>query len=293
MNKIIAFPFEAKSREKAAEWLMLLEERTLSAAEQAEFKLWLNSSRQNLAAFEEVARVWGKMEILVGMAELFPLGSLEAEARLSVPNPKVMQSVNPGMGWIGAVAAVLLVTVSSVFVINQGDPIADIETDKQRYITEIGETETIGLEDGSIITANTDSELRVSVDEGERRIELTRGEAFFEVEHDPDRPFIVQAGNGFVRAVGTAFSVYKNGDKIEVIVTEGLVQIISNEPNVVFSDRHKPILLEAGQIAEYDETVELLENVDPQELSRQLSWKKGMLAFEGQSLEEVIDEFSR
>lgn len=281
---------------------MLLDEHSLSASEQAEFRLWLDSSRQNLVAFEEVARVWGKMDVLEGMAELFPLDFLQSEQALSTG-----QSVKTGYsakGWMGAAAAaVCVLAITSVFAFNQYGafygpldgtfyrPFTDV--DRQHYITGIGETETIGLEDGSVITANTDSELRIAVDDDERRIELTRGEAFFDVEHDPDRPFTVYAGHGYVRAIGTAFSVYNNDGVVEVIVTEGSVEIISNEPDVVFGETDKPILLESGQIAEYDKTVELLEDIDAQELSRQLFWKKGMLAFEGQSLEEVVDEFSR
>lgn len=294
MSKIVDFPSDEARLEVAGEWLILLDERALTQEEQTEFKCWLDSSRQNLTAFEEVARVWGKMEILAGMAELFPLGSLEVEQAVSENQPKSLQKTNSRARMLRVSAAIFILAITSVFMFDRHGFLIEAEVSNNHYyITEVGETETIDLEDGSVITANTDSELRVAVDEVERRIELTRGEAFFDVEHDPDRPFTVHAGNGYVRAVGTAFSVYNNDGKVEVIVTEGSVEIVSNEPDVAFGETNRPILLESGQIAEYDKTVELFEEIDPQELSRQLFWKKGMLAFEGQSLEEVVDEFSR
>lgn len=298
MSKIVDFPSDELRLEAAGEWLMLLDERALTQEEQTDFKHWLNSSRQNPVAFEEVARVWGKMEILAGMAELFPLGSLEAEQAMSEIQPAIISRsvISRSVIGLARAAGVFVLAVTSVYLFNQYGFLTEDALDHQRYITDVGETETIDLEDGSIITANTDSELRVSVGEDERRIELTRGEAYFEVAHDPDRPFTVHAGNGYVRAVGTAFSVYNNQGKVEVIVTEGSVEVVSSESESVYAiykARDKSVILESGQIAEYDDRVELYEAVDPEDISRQLFWKQGMLAFEGQSLEEVIAEFSR
>ena len=293
MSQIVDFPSDERGLEKAGEWLILLEEHALSVPEQAEFKLWLGSSRQNIAAFEEVARVWGKMEILAGMAELFPLDSLEIEQTATGDQANLMGIAAPGVRWLSAVAAILVLAITSIFGVDQYGSSIGGQVDNRLYVTGVGETETIDLEDGSVITANTNSELRIAVTEDERRIELDRGEAFFEVEQDPNRPFTVYAGKGYVRAVGTAFSVYDNGDRVEVIVTEGAVEIISNGLDALFGETDKPILLESGQIARYDETVELVEAIDPEDISRQLFWKEGMLAFEGQSLEEVVDEFSR
>ena len=242
MSNIVDFPSDEGRLEKAGNWLMLLEERSLSASEQADFKLWLDSSRQNIAAFEEVARVWGKMEILAGMAELFPLESEQPTAH----QPASLSATSTEQRWPGTTAAVFVVAIVSIFAFNQSGLFGAVTTDKRTYITEIGETETIGLEDGSVITANTDSELSVAVNSDERRIELDRGEAFFEVEHDPDRPFRVYAGNGYVRAIGTAFSVYKDGNKVEVIVTEGSVEIVSAKADTPFINNSNPLLLESG-----------------------------------------------
>src|SRR6202035_408397 len=69
--------------------------------------------------------------------------------------------------------------------------------------------------------------VRVELTPQERHIRLDDGEAFFEVAHDAGRPFVVQVGNTRVIAVGTKFSVRRNGDDIRVVVTEGKVRVES------------------------------------------------------------------
>ncbi len=81
------------------------------------------------------------------------------------------------------------------------------------------------MEDGSRITLNTDSQIRVDLTVKERRVELQQGEAFFEVAHDASRPFIVRAGNKRVIAVGTRFSVRREANDVRVVVTEGKVRV--------------------------------------------------------------------
>lgn len=70
------------------------------------------------------------------------------------------------------------------------------------------------------------SRKRIAAETSERRVALQRGEAHFEVHHDPARPFVVQAGGSSIEAVGTAFNVYlRDESKLEVLVTEGRVLI--------------------------------------------------------------------
>ena len=81
----------------------------------------------------------------------------------------------------------------------------------ERHTTAIGEQVTVRLDDGSKIQLNTDSELSVRFSKAERRLVLERGQAFFDVAHDPARPFVVDAGKASVRALGTRFDV-RRGD---------------------------------------------------------------------------------
>ena len=95
------------------------------------------------------------------------------------------------------------------------------------YAAAIGEIREQELVDGSVLQINTDSQVNVEYSEGTRKIHLLRGEAHFDVAHDKDWPFQVYAGKGVVKAVGTAFSVRLEEEKISVIVTEGKVDLVA------------------------------------------------------------------
>ena len=95
----------------------------------------------------------------------------------------------------------------------------------ERYATPVGGLASVPMPDGSKVTLNTDSQIRIALTDTERRVELGHGEAFFEVSKDPKRPFVVRAGDKRVVAVGTKFSVRREGDDIEIVVTEGKVRV--------------------------------------------------------------------
>jgi hypothetical protein len=95
----------------------------------------------------------------------------------------------------------------------------------ERYSTPVGGMASLPLQDGSHVTLNTASRVRVELTAGERRIDLDQGEAFFEVAKDKNRPFVVRAGDKRVIAVGTKFSVLREDSDVRVVVTEGTVRV--------------------------------------------------------------------
>ncbi len=151
---------------------------------------------------------------------------------------------------------------------------------------------------------------------GRRRLDLYKGEAHFKVFYDPSRPFEVYVGERLFRAVGTAFSVFKNDKRVKVIVTEGKVDIAIvnrarekkldiNDSMLVTNEAATPSIfavevvetLDAGQsiviTSENNATVSKVTSIQGQELRRQLSWMDGKLVFSGKSLGEVVSEVSR
>lgn len=95
---------------------------------------------------------------------------------------------------------------------------------KEIYSTTVGEIRKLPLADGSTATINTSRQLSVLLELEERRIILDDGETWFEVAHNAKSPFIVSAGDVHVRAIGTAFSVRRHRDGIDVLVTQGAVE---------------------------------------------------------------------
>jgi transmembrane sensor len=136
--------------------------------------------------------------------------------------------------------------------------------------------------DGSKVTLNTDSAISVAITEKERRVQLDRGEAFFEVAKDPSRPFIVSAGKKRVIAVGTKFSVRLVANDIRVLVTEGKVRI-DNDSSAV----------SAGSIANTDGDAILVQQKPLPEVEESLSWRTGYLIFHETTLAGAVTEFNR
>jgi transmembrane sensor len=153
-----------------------------------------------------------------------------------------------------------------------------------RYSTRVGAMDTVPLADGSHVTLNTDSRIRVALEAKERRVDLDRGEAFFDVAKDPARPFIVQAGDKRVVAVGTQFSVRRDHDDIRVAVTEGRVRV---------EDASSPVVLTAGSVAQTANTEVLVHEAAGAEVEELLSWRTGYVVFRDTALADAVAEFNR
>jgi transmembrane sensor len=150
------------------------------------------------------------------------------------------------------------------------------------------------MPDGSNVTLNTDSQIRIALTDTERRVELGHGEAFFEVSKDPKRPFVVRAGDKRVIAVGTKFSVRREGDDIEIVVTEGKVRV---EDGAAGQDSRvggsADVFLTPGSIARADDAGVLVQRRTLPEAEEHLSWRTGWLMFRDLGLADAIAEFNR
>lgn len=183
------------------------------------------------------------------------------------------------------------------------------------YTTRIGEQRTIELTDGSIVHLNTDSRIAVRMLAGSRVVDLRRGEALFDVRHDAKRPFLVEAANTVVQAIGTRFDVYSRGDGgARVAVIEGLVQVSAAStasstseaspplaPTVAGGDKAargeasltgvRQLFLAAGEMAEIKEG-----RVYPKhavDVVKAVAWRERRLIFEEETLQSISAEFNR
>ena len=154
------------------------------------------------------------------------------------------------------------------------------------------------LADGSEVEMKAGSEVVEQFVPAERRVQLVRGEAHFTVAKNPARPFIVVAKGVAVRAVGTVFNVRLDETSVEVLVTEGKVQV--NSPALTASSAPTPAtLLMAGQRTVVatggGDAPGLLavEAVTPREIDRLLAWQSSRMVFESTPLSEVVARFNR
>jgi transmembrane sensor len=146
------------------------------------------------------------------------------------------------------------------------------------------------LDDGTLVELNHGAQLAVAFTAAERRIRLERGEALFTVARNPARPFVVAAGGVTVRAVGTAFNVRLGAADVEVLVTEGRVQL--DRPAHPLAE---PALLVAGQrlAVPFVGVPPAVATITREDIDRALAWQPRLLEFSSSPLAEVAAEFNR
>jgi len=301
-KRVVSFPAIRELEAEAVAWIVKLDSGDMSEREREEFNTWKGSSHHHREALQRATTFWGGLDCL---------REFEVLAKENVPQR--IRPLDAVSGWIsrtgwfdvktpfvaGALAMSLL--VASLVAMRVLFPESN---SSHLYSTEVGMQQTIELADNSSILLNTDSVVEVSYTNEQRGIRLIRGEAHFEVAKDPARPFVVSARDMAVAAVGTAFSVRLYETKLEVTVTEGKVRVepveVATTPTQVevttadsADTASKPALILAGQNAVFSQVVELIEEIPIVELNRKLAWHQGMLVFDGEPLEQVVENIAR
>lgn len=161
----------------------------------------------------------------------------------------------------------------------------------EAYATEIGEQRRIVLSDGSAVTLNTDSALRLRYNANERRLWLDRGQAFFAVAHDAHRTFRVFVGEDEVRAVGTAFDIRRDGQRAQVTVEDGTVAIYRDaEIEMVEADRPTAVLEANQQLVVAPAEPVQIAVVDTR---RTGAWRFGQMVLDADALSTAVAEINR
>lgn len=191
-------------------------------------------------------------------------------------------------------AAIVLFTVAtsvavSYLVITPGSE--DVKEIVFREIsTDRSQRAGVQLSDGTNVNLSVDSRLRMPdvFARDVREVELI-GEAYFDVAHSPDRPFIIRSGNAVIRVLGTDFGVraYPEEDLIKVVVKSGSVAVSSNS-----GSDESSVVLKPGQLARVSSETSKIDTewVDPDDY---LGWISGKLSFNQSTLEEVIGQLER
>ncbi len=289
--------------EIAAAWLAKRDGGALTEAEEAEYTGWLEASIAHRVAILRLQAAWRQSDRIKALGAGTPPATIPAPGHWGLASvaedvnadgtsiaqsgttsiaavevePRAARRASSRYGW----AAGLLVAASSFtwLLWPQGPS----------YRTEIGGMAAVPMSDGSKVTLNTDSEIRVAVTDTERRVDLKQGEAFFEVAKDPARPFVVSVGDQRFVAVGTKFSVRRDADSVRLVVTEGRVRVERAGASAAL-----PVAqVSAGGIARTSEGGTLLEEQPLPVAEEILSWRNGFLIFRGTPLEEAVAEFNR
>ncbi|WP_417451932.1 FecR family protein [Kordiimonas sp.] len=282
--------------EEASKWLARERAGDMTDIEQQELETLLEQNEAFAIAYLDLLRadkafdsVAGKHggELLAAMAPDLSALLEQKEETPAAPRPWWLPSPR-SFGWGAAVAASLMaLLIVSISFFDSG-PMSS------SYETRVGESRTIMLKDGSVITLNTDTRLSVALAAEERRILLEKGEAYFDVSKDKARPFVVVVGNEVVRAVGTEFNVRRRADVTNVMVTEGVVEVKKNVPASAQGDVSEllpvPVSLTVGSDLTVDQDGVRTTTLSTEELAQRTSWRRGMLHFKAERLDTVVRE---
>ena len=295
-----------RRKKKSAQFVVRRDSGRLAPEEERELDAWLDD--------EENAESFARMEDALSVLDGADRNDPRMAALLEDARAQMAQGPRQGRLRVFAIAAsIVLVLAFTLFFVGRGIPTdtpgdglpgaeqsgslaqageggtAQVVADGDMIRTAVGEQRVITLSDGSVVTLNTATRIRVAMSQSRRLIWLDSGQALFDVAHDSSRPFVVRARDKEVIALGTVFEVSINAaQKVEVTLAEG--RVVVND--VSRGDRApEPIsILEPGQhlVAASITSVPATVNVE-----RQLMWRERLVEFNNERLVDAVAELNR
>ncbi len=295
-------------RREAAVWFERIHSDDVSTEQLAEWQRWVATSAAHARAFKDLEDFWRiagaveepswptKFELEVDTYD----GSMPIEAWRARARP--MHSVRRHLHWPALAAAFVgaAACVAVYLLMYRGFGGA---TEVAVFQTASREHREVVLQDGSRVLVGAQSSVSVNLTDEERNVTVDSGEAYFEVEKDKSRPFVVRAGRGTITAVGTAFNVENVEGRVDVIVSEGAVEVLDislpasgrsaavhgSAPMVTAAQQ--PTRVEAGQRFVYGAT--MVSEVKTVDTARVLAARKGRLEYLGEPLKYVVADVAR
>ena len=249
------------ARAEAAAWIVRLHGPHRCAELEAAFRAWLQAHPENGKQFERVTEVW--------------------DAGSSVPVPGVPRMTRwkeePRRRQWSLAAALLLLLCGLAGWITWRAWVGP------SYTTGIGEQRVVRLDDGTRLSLNTGTRVVITYSDSERRVELVRGEAFFEVAHNAARPFIVTAGDRQVVAIGTTFVVRYEAARTAVTLLEGSVTVSPATDKGLTLAPGERVTFAAGGSRRLDEP----------KIEAVTAWRRGEVMLDRTQLEDAVAELNR
>lgn len=250
----------------AVEWFARMRDSQVSEKDAVAFEEWRSAYPAHASAYAEIEALWGAMDAL---PEPLPLAQEAGQGD---------QKWWPGRRAFAA-AGVAAALYLGLWVAGPPGGFAVLLADAR---APVGKTQLLTLPDGSRVTLDSGSALSWDVGARERRVTLVSGRAFFEVQHEAVRPFIVTAGDGEIRDIGTAFEVAREEGGASVAVSEGAV--------VVSVEDGRSATVREGQAVAFRRTLERVQPRAPRDVA---AWRTGRLIYVDTPLADVIADLER
>ncbi|PHS28451.1 MAG: hypothetical protein COA84_01305 [Robiginitomaculum sp.] len=279
--------------EKALHWHVRLHGGDATEADWLDFTSWLEAKPAHNDAYDVVALAWDDADDLPSALHIETSNENVQQGNVvAFPMDRLRKAVAAkpwafGGGFGAAIAATLMLLVAPVYMA-QNDAM-----DPTIYATAVGEQRIITLADGSTVTLNTDTSISVIMDKTSRRIDLQKGEAYFDVSHEKARSFTVAANSLRITDIGTRFDVRLNAESTLVSVTDGIVEVEPMAQANGGAKNKKPAvrLIEGQQAIHFSNSAEI--TVQPFDSTQVTTWKQGYLVFKNNDLGHVVSELNR
>ena len=277
----------AEIEEAAARWIVRQEGGDWSPEDDAALASWLDERMAHKAAFWRLRHGWAEADRVAALG--FQLG--EPRARRSWRHWARSSRTWPRVGAAGAIAAALALTVGITGLTLRTSPDDPTQAAPAPALvqTPVGIQRTIALRDGSKIELNTATAVRTAAGANPREVWLEKGEAYFDIVHRPDAPFVVHAGPRTVTVLGTRFIVRRDDEKVTVAVLSGRVRV--EDASKATSAR--ATVIGQGDIAFAQSNGALLALAAPGRVDAMAGWRDGVLVFNNQRLEDAVADFNR
>jgi transmembrane sensor len=252
----------------AAEWLEKRTHGEWTEADQLQFDGWLQTSLANRIAYLRLEDAWRFADRLSALKPVRPDAGDARASRFKFARNAIAACLVIGAGLLAA--RFYMATPA-----------------EKTYATSIGDSKRLTLADGTQIELNTDTLVRIDRDGNTRKVWLDKGEAYFQVKHDPAHPFVVIADGHRLLDIGTKFLVRRDRGKLHVSVLEGKVQY---DPQI---NSHTPILLASGDVLTATKNSVSVNRAGTTEIANALGWRSGVITLDNTTLADAISEFNR
>ncbi|WP_028080422.1 FecR family protein [Solimonas soli] len=281
--------------EQAALWWQRLREADVAPETVSEWLDWCQRDAANLQAFEKIEALGGRFEALDAQTRAGLMRELldDATPGSAPPADRQRRARKPWRLALAAGFCAALIGAGVYLYANHGTGAVQ----RAVYVTAKAQSRELELSDGSHVALGAATRLDVAYSADVRDLQLGDGEAYFEVAHNVQRPFVVRVGRLKVVAVGTAFNIRKTGAHVEVVVTQGAVDVENAASlNAAQSAQTRlpndgAIRVAAGQLVVADAAQGL--SVRPADRVAATTWRQGRLQFVDEDLSIVVANLNR
>jgi len=278
MNTANPLPIASEDGQAEA-WLARLLAPDCSVQDRAAFEDWLAQSPQHIDDYFEAESVHAMAGALAS-DDLLRAAARQARRTAGEDIARRRRRLVTAMS---SIAATLALALGAAHWLTR-TPVVPIE----QYVTTVGEQRTVVLQDGTTMLLDTDSSVTTRYGQRDRVVAVERGRVQFTVGHDPQRPFMVEAGPGIVRDIGTTFQVSRIGEEVRVGLIEGAVVVAAARDG---SQRNSSTLAPGEQVA--IDAAGALQPKQVLDLAVAEAWPRGDLVFKERRLDQLLAEMNR